>query len=75
MKKLSLLGIVVGAVLLSVAPVSIQPSPRNVVGLNVDKAEALVRVYGTVHRRHHRKVDRHSNHGSLLEPRQRPKQS
>jgi hypothetical protein len=52
MKKLSLLGIVVGAALLSVAPVSIQPSPRNVVELSVNKAEALV------YRRHYRRAYR-----------------
>jgi hypothetical protein len=52
MKKLSVLGIVVGAAVLSVAPVSIQPSPRNLVELSVNKAEALV------YRRHHRRAYR-----------------
>ena len=52
MKKLSVLGIVVGAALLSVAPVSIQPSPRNLVELSVNKAEALV------YRRHYRRAYR-----------------
>ena len=52
MKKLSLLGIVVGAALLSAAPVSIQPSPRNLVELSVNKAEALV------YRRHYRRAYR-----------------
>jgi hypothetical protein len=52
MKKLRVLGIVVGAALLSVAPVSIQPSPRNMVELSVNKAEALVS------RRHYRRAYR-----------------
>src|SRR6516165_7600562 len=39
MKKLTLLGIVVGAGLLSIAPLSIQQTPKKL-GLYVDKAEA-----------------------------------
>jgi hypothetical protein len=57
MKKLSVLGIVVGAALLSVAPVSIQPSPRNLVELSVNKAEALV------YRRHYRRAYRSAYYG------------
>jgi hypothetical protein len=62
MKKLSLLGIVFGAALLAAAPVSIQPSPKSVVGLYVDKAEALVGPYGRVHRRHYRRAYRRSTY-------------
>jgi hypothetical protein len=52
MKKLSVLGIVIGAAVLSMVPVSIQPSPRNVVELSINKAEALV------YRRHYRRAYR-----------------
>jgi hypothetical protein len=45
LKKLSLIGIAIGAALLTAAPVSIQPSPASVVQLSLDKAEAQSRVY------------------------------
>jgi hypothetical protein len=51
MKKLTLLGIVVGAGLLSLAPVSAQWTPKKL-GLYVDKAEAQY------YRRHYRRVYR-----------------
>ena len=56
MTKLSLLGIVVGAALLTAAPVSIQPSPKGVVELSVNKADAGYGVY----RRHYRRAYRRS---------------
>jgi hypothetical protein len=52
MKKLSLLAIVVGASVLTVAPVSVQWTPKKV-GLYVDKAEA----------RHYRRAYRHAYYG------------
>ena len=52
MKTLSLLGIIVGAALLTAAPISIQPSSKSVVELSVNKAEALV------YRRHYRRAYR-----------------
>ena len=61
MKKLSVLGIVVGAALLSVAPASIQPSSRNVVELSVNKAEALV--YRRHYRRAYRRAYRNAYYG------------
>ena len=54
MKKLSLLGIVVGAALLTAAPISVRPSPNSVVQLSLDKADAQYRVY----RRHYRRAYR-----------------
>ena len=63
MKKLSVLGIVVGAALLSVAPVSIQPSPRNLVELSVNKAEALV--YRRHYRRAYRRAYRSAYYGGI----------
>jgi hypothetical protein len=61
MKKLSVLGIFVGAALLSVAPASIQPSSRNVVELSVNKAEALV--YRRHYRRAYRRAYRNAYYG------------
>jgi hypothetical protein len=52
MKKLSLLGTIIGAAFLTTEPVSIQPSPQNVVELSVNKAEAFV------YRRHYRRAYR-----------------
>ena len=52
MKKLTLLGIVVGGAVLCVAPFSIQQSPRGMVELSVNKAEAQY------YRRHYRRVYR-----------------
>jgi hypothetical protein len=54
MDKLSLIGIVVGAALLTTAPVSIHPSSKSLVQLSLSKAEAQ---YG-VDRRHYRRVYR-----------------
>jgi hypothetical protein len=54
MKTLSLLGVVVGAALLTAAPVSVQPSPKSLVQLSLTKADAR---YG-VDRRHYRRVYR-----------------
>jgi hypothetical protein len=45
LKIFSVLGIAIGAALLSAAPVSIQPSPATVVQLSLDKAEAQSRAY------------------------------
>jgi hypothetical protein len=57
MKKLSLLGIIIGAAFLTAAPVSIQPSPKSVVEISVNKADALV------YRRHYRRAYRRSYYG------------
>ena len=54
MKKLSLLGIIIGAALLTAAPISVRPSPNSVVQLSLDKADAQYRVY----RRHYRRAYR-----------------
>jgi hypothetical protein len=54
LKKLSLLGIIIGAALLTAAPISVQPSPHGVVQLSLDKADAQYRVY----RRHYRRAYR-----------------
>jgi hypothetical protein len=54
MNKLSLIGIVVGAALLTTAPFSIQPSPKSLLQLSLTKASAQ---YG-VDRRHYRRVYR-----------------
>jgi hypothetical protein len=63
MKKLSLLGVIVGAILLSAAPLSLQLSQKSVV-LSLDRADARVgrpltatSVAG-VHRRVHRRAYR-----------------
>jgi hypothetical protein len=63
MTKLSILGIVVGAALLSVAPVSVQWTPKKVVGLYVDKAEARYGVYRRTYRRAYRRAYRRSYYG------------
>jgi hypothetical protein len=42
MKKLSILGIVVGAALLTAVPLSIQWSPEKTVALSLDRADARV---------------------------------
>jgi hypothetical protein len=59
MKKLSLLGIIIGAALLTAAPISIQPSPKSVVQLSLNKAHARYGVY----RRHYRRAYRRSYYG------------
>src|SRR5262249_7117729 len=67
MKKLSMLGIIVGAALLSAAPFSLQWSQKNV-ALSLDSADARVgrpltatSVAG-VHRRAHRRAYRHGHY-------------
>jgi hypothetical protein len=55
MKKLSLLGIVIGATLLTAAPISIQPSPKSVVQLSLNKANAQYAVYRRPYRRAYRR--------------------
>jgi hypothetical protein len=67
MKRLSMLGIIVGAALLSAAPFSLQWSQKNVV-LSLDSADARVgrpltatSVAG-VHRRAHRRAYRHGHY-------------
>src|SRR5262245_32100768 len=55
MKKLTLLGIVAGAALLSLAPVSVQWTPKKA-GLYVDKAEA--QYYRRQYRRAYRRAYR-----------------
>jgi hypothetical protein len=56
MKKLSVLGIVVGAALLSVMPLSIHPSATRLVELSFNNAEAGYAGY----RKHHRRTYQHS---------------
>jgi hypothetical protein len=67
MKKLSMLGIIVGAALLSAAPFSLQWSQKNV-ALSLDSADARVgrpltatSVAG-VHRRAYRRAYRHGHY-------------
>jgi len=69
MKKLSMLGIVVGATLLSAAPVSLQWSHEKNVALSLDRADARVgrpltatSVAG-VNRRVHRRAYRRGYYG------------
>jgi hypothetical protein len=56
LKKLSLLGIVIGAALLTAAPISVQPSPNSVVQLSLDKADAQYGVYRRQYRRAYRRA-------------------
>jgi hypothetical protein len=56
LKKLSLLGIIIGAALLTAAPISVQPSPNGVVQLSLDKADAQYRVYRSQYRRAYRRA-------------------
>jgi hypothetical protein len=56
LKKLSLLGIVMGAALLTAAPVSLQPSPHSVVQLSLNKADAQYGSYRRQHRRAYRRA-------------------
>jgi hypothetical protein len=58
MKKLGLLGIVLGAASLIATPVSIQPSPKSVVELSLNRAHAQ---YGG-YRRHYRRAYRPSHY-------------
>jgi hypothetical protein len=51
MNKLSLLGTIVGAALLSATPLSIQPSPNGLVELSLNKADAQDGVYRRTYRR------------------------
>jgi hypothetical protein len=67
MKKLTLLGVIIGAALLSAIPFSLQTSQKSVV-LSLDSAEARVgrpltatSVAG-VHRRAHRRAYRHGHY-------------
>jgi hypothetical protein len=60
LKKLNLLGIIIGAALLTAAPISVQPSPHGVVQLSLDKADAQYRVY----RRHYRRAYRPAPYGA-----------
>src|SRR5262245_3130625 len=57
MKKITLLGIVVGGAVLCVAPFSIQQSPRSMVELSVNKAEAQY------YRRQYRRAYRRAYYG------------
>ncbi len=56
MKKLSVLAIIIGAALLTAAPISVQPSPKSVVQLSLDKADAQYRVYRRQYRRAYRRA-------------------
>jgi hypothetical protein len=57
MKKLSVLWIIIGTTLLTTAPISIQSSPKSVVEIFVNKADALM------YRRHYRRAYRRSYYG------------
>ena len=68
MKKLSVVGILLGTMVMCAAPVSIHWSPAQTLSLSVDKADARVgrpltpgSVAG-VHRRVHRRAYRHGYH-------------
>jgi hypothetical protein len=54
--KLSLTGIVIGAAMLTAAPVSVQPSPNSLVQLSLDKADAQYGAYRRQHRRAYRRA-------------------
>jgi hypothetical protein len=56
LKKLSLLGIVIGAALLTAAPISVQPSPKSVLQLSLNKADAQYGSYRRQHRRAYRRA-------------------
>jgi hypothetical protein len=56
LKKLSILGIIIGAALLTAAPISVQPSPNSVVQLSLDKADAQYGVYRRQYRRAYRRA-------------------
>jgi hypothetical protein len=56
LKKLSLVGIIIGAALLTAAPISVQPSPNGVVQLSLDKADAQYGVYRRQYRRAYRRA-------------------
>jgi hypothetical protein len=56
LKKLSLLGIVIGAALLTAAPISVRPSPTSVVQLSLNKADAQYGYYRRQHRRAYRRA-------------------
>ncbi len=64
MKKLSILGIIVGAAFLTAVPLSVQWSPEKSVAVSVDRADARVGRPGTatsvagVHRRAYRRAYR-----------------
>jgi hypothetical protein len=63
MKKLSLLGIIIGAALATAAPVSIQPAPKSVVQLSLNKADAQYGVYRRHYRRAYRRAYQRSYYG------------
>jgi hypothetical protein len=63
MKKLSVLGIIIGAAFLTAAPVSIQPSPKSVVELSLSKADARYGAYRRTYRRAYRRAYRRSYYG------------
>jgi hypothetical protein len=56
LKKLDLIGIAIGAALLTAAPISVQPSPNGVVRLSLDKADAQYGVYRRQYRRAYRRA-------------------
>ena len=63
MNKPGVVGIVVGAALLTTAPVSIQPSPESLVQLSITKANAQHSVDRRHYRRVYRKTDRRAYGG------------
>ena len=63
MNKPGVVGIVVGAALLTTAPVSIQLSPKSLVQLSVTKADAQYGVDRRHYRRVYRKADRRAYGG------------
>jgi hypothetical protein len=63
MNKPGVVGIVVGAALLTTAPVSIQLSPKSLVQLSITKADAQYGVDRRHYRRVYRKADRRAYGG------------
>ena len=70
MKNLSLLGIVIGAALLTAAPISIQQSPKSVVQISLNKADAQYGLYpGHYHRAYFGFYPSYYGHGYRPMPR------
>ena len=64
MRKLVLLEIVIGAVVLTAVPVSIAPSPRSVVQLSLNTADAQYVAYRRPYRRAYRRAYYDYRYGS-----------
>jgi hypothetical protein len=62
MRVAEMLGIVVGAAVLTAAPMSIEPSAKSVVQVSLNKAHARYAVYRMSYRRAYRRAFRRSYH-------------